>query len=64
MVMGSNHGGETAVDSLDENSGWNGEETFLWKRMLRMKTGVDPRAALGFQASWRDVRTEGGGRLA
>ena len=64
MVMGSSHGGETAVDSLDENSGWNGEETFLWKRMLSMKIGVDPGAALGFQASWRDVRTEGGGRLA
>ena len=29
-----------------------------------MKIGVDPRAALGFQASWRDVRTEGRGRLA
>ena len=41
-------GGETEVDSLAENSGWNGEETFLCKRMLRMKTGMDPRGSPEF----------------
>ena len=46
--MERSQGGETAVDSLAENSGWNGEETFLCKRMLSMKTGVDPRGSPEF----------------
>ena len=34
--LSHSQGGETEVDSLAENSGWNGEETFLCKRMLRI----------------------------
>ena len=45
-------GGETAVESLDEDGGsWNGEEeTFLWKRRWRRKPGVDPRGGPDFSS--------------